>query len=70
MCFNMKNLALYVGFNCGSAGKESACNAGDLGYIPGLERYPGEGKGFTSIFECGQFHGQCTIYFYSFYYLT
>ena len=50
MCFNMKNLALYVGFNCGSAGKESACNAGDLGYIPGLERYPGEGKGFTSIF--------------------
>ena len=28
-----------------SAGKESACNAGDLGLIPGLGRSPGEGKG-------------------------
>ena len=33
------------GFPCGSAGKESACNAGDLGLIPGLGRSPGEGKG-------------------------
>ena len=31
-------------FPCGSAGKESACNAGDLGSIPGLGRFPGEGK--------------------------
>ena len=30
----------------GSAGKESACNAGDLGSIPGLGRSPGEGKGY------------------------
>ena len=30
------------GFPCGSAGKESACNAGDLGTIPGLGRSPGE----------------------------
>ena len=28
-----------------SAGKESACNAGDLGLIPGLGGSPGEGKG-------------------------
>ena len=34
------------GFPCGSAGKEAACSAGDLGSIPGLERYPGEGKGY------------------------
>ena len=34
-----------MGFPYGSAGKESACNAGDLGSIPGLGRYPGEGKG-------------------------
>ena len=34
------------GFPCGSAGKESACNAGDLGSIPGLVRSPGEGKGY------------------------
>ena len=30
----------------GSAGRESACNAGDLGSIPGLGRSPGEGKGY------------------------
>ena len=29
-----------------SAGKEPACNAGDLGLIPGLGRSPGEGKGY------------------------
>ena len=33
-------------FPCGSAGKESACNAGDLGSIPGLGRSPGEGNGY------------------------
>ena len=31
---------------CGSAGKESACNMGDLGSTPGLGRSPGEGKGY------------------------
>ena len=31
-----------LGFPGGSAGKESACNAGDLGLIPGLGRSPGE----------------------------
>ena len=30
---------------CSSDSKESACNAGDLGSIPGLERSPGEGNG-------------------------
>ena len=35
-----------TGFPCGSAGKESTCNAGDLGSIPGLERSPGEEKGY------------------------
>ena len=33
------------GFPCGSAGKESACSEGDLGSIPGLGRYSGEGHG-------------------------
>ena len=36
----------FVGFRCGSAGKESTCNVGDLGSIPGLGRSPGEGKGY------------------------
>ena len=35
-----------LGFPCGSAAKESACNAGDLGSIPGLGRSPGEGIGY------------------------
>ena len=30
---------VFLGFPCGSAGKESACNAGDLGSIPGLGRF-------------------------------
>ena len=34
------------GFSDSSAGKESACNAGDLGLIPGLGRSAGEGKGY------------------------
>ena len=34
------------GFPGGSAGKESACNAGDLGLISELGRSPGEGKGY------------------------
>ena len=33
-------------FPCGSAGKKSVCNVGDLGLIPGLGRSPGEGKGY------------------------
>ena len=37
---------VFFGFPGGSAGKESAHNAGDLGSIPGLGRSPGEGKGY------------------------
>ena len=36
---------VFLGFPCGSAGKESACSAGDLGSIPGLRRSPGGGNG-------------------------
>ena len=35
---------VFLGFPCGSAGKESTCNAGDLGLIPGLGRSHGEIK--------------------------
>ena len=38
---------VFLGFPCGSAGKESTCNAGDLSSIPGLGRSTGEGKGYT-----------------------
>ena len=42
--FFMVQLSHPLGFPCGSAGKESACNEGDLGLIPGLGRSPGEEK--------------------------
>ena len=32
-------------FPCGSVGKKSACNAADMGWIPGLGRSPGGGHG-------------------------
>ena len=35
-----------MGFPCGLAGKESACNMGDLGSIPGLGKSPGEENGY------------------------
>ena len=37
---------VFLGFPGGSVGKESACNVGDLGLIPGLQRSPGEGNGY------------------------
>ena len=50
-----------MGFPCGLAGKESACNAGDLGSIPRLGRSPGEGKGLpTAVFWPREFHGLYT----------
>ena len=48
----------------GSGGKESACNTGDLGLIPGLERYPGEGNGIPVFFP-GEFQGQSNLAGYS-----
>ena len=39
------------GSPCSSAGKEAACSAGDLGSIPGLERSPGEGKGYPLLYS-------------------
>ena len=41
-----------MGFACGLAGKESACNAGDLGSIPGSGRSPGEGNGNPLQYSC------------------
>ena len=40
------------GFPGGSDSKESACNTGDAGSIPGLERPPGEGKGYPLQSSC------------------
>ena len=37
---------VFLRFPGGPAGKESACNVGDLGLVPGLGRSPGEGTGY------------------------
>ena len=39
-------IRIFFRFAGGTAGKESACNEGGLGSIPGLGRSPGEGKGY------------------------
>ena len=41
-----------MGFPGASDSKESACNAGDLGSIPGLGRTPGGGNGYPLQYSC------------------
>ena len=48
----MMTTALEEGFPGGSDGKQSACNAGDLGSVPGSGRSPGEGNGYPLQYSC------------------
>ena len=48
----MNLLCVYMGFPGGSDGKESGCNAGDLGLISGLGRSPGGGHGNPPQYSC------------------
>ena len=52
-------------FTSDSDSKESACNAGDLGSIPGLGRSLGEGNGNPPVFLPGESHGQRSLVGYS-----
>ena len=53
-------------FPGGSDDEESACNAGDLGLIPGLGRSSGEVNGLpTAVYLPGEFHGQRSLADYS-----
>jgi len=55
-----------MGFPGGSDGKESACNVGDLGSIPGLERSPRGGHGNPLQYSCLEnSHGQRSLAGYS-----
>ena len=47
-----------LGFPGGSAGKESTCNAGDLGSVPGLGRSTGEGNGYPLQYSWASLVGQ------------
>ena len=49
-------------FPCGSAGKESICNVGDLGSVPELGRSPGEGKGYTLQYSGLENSMGCIVY--------
>ena len=51
-----------LGFPCGSAGKESACNAGDLGSIPRLERSPGKVKGYPLQYSGLENYMDCIVH--------
>ena len=57
-CRRKRQLLCSLGFPGGSAGKESACNAGDLGSIPGSGRFPWRRERVPSpVFWPGEFHG-------------
>ena len=57
---------VFLSFPCGSAGKESTCNAGDLGPIPGLGRSPEEGKSYPHQYSgLENPHGQRSLVGYS-----
>ena len=49
---NKHNIVHQLDFPGGSDGKEYACNAGDLGLIPGSGRSPGEGNGNPLQYSC------------------
>ena len=53
---------VFLDFSCGSAGKESAWNAGDLGLIPRLGRSPGEGKGYPLQYSGLENSADCTVH--------
>ena len=55
-----------MGFPSGSVGKESACNAGEMGSVPGLGRFPGEGHGNSLQYSCLENpHGQKSLVGYT-----
>ena len=47
---------------CGSAGTEPACNAGDLGLIPGLGRSPGEGNSYPLHYSGLEISMDCIVH--------
>ena len=61
-----KTFGVYFGIPGGSDGKESTCNAEDLGSIPGLGRSPGGGHGNPLQYSCLENpHGQRILVGYS-----
>ena len=62
----LKEIKPFLGFPGGSEVKGPACNAGDLGSIPGLERFPWRREWQpTPVFLPGEFHRQRNLAGYS-----
>ena len=62
----IRSISGFVGFPGGSGSKESACNAGDRGSIPGWGKAPGRGhRQPTLVFLPGESHGQRSLVGYS-----
>ena len=59
--FGHFNYSLSWGFPCGSADKEFACNARDLGSIPGLGRSPGKGKDYPLQYSVLENSMECIV---------
>ena len=51
-----------MGFPCGSAGKEFACNAGDLDSVTGFGRSPAEGKDYPLQYSCLENSMDCIVH--------
>ena len=54
--------AVFLSFPCGSVGKESTCNVGDLGLIPGLGRSPAEGNSYPLQYLGLEKSMDCIVY--------
>ena len=52
----------FPGGPLGSAGKESTCNVGDLGSIPGMGRSSGERKGYPLQYSCLENPMDCIVH--------
>ena len=59
---NCRDLVDSEGFPGGSDGKESTCNVGDLGSIPGLGRSPGEGNGYPVLYSGLETSMDCIVH--------
>ena len=56
------HLTLERGVPESSVSTEYACNRGDLGSIPGLGRFPGEGKGYSLQYSCLENSMDCIVH--------
>ena len=64
ICWKRNRLStpVILGFPCSSPGKESVCNVGDLGLIPGLGRSPEKGKGYPLQYSGLEYYMDCTAH--------